>query len=474
MKRTYILITLLMVPLLSVAQTSESDESAYSGNIRHENGQVNITVTIDRSRLNISPQDMIVFTPVLVSKAAADQQRMAPVVLAGGKRLRWIKRQTAYGYAPFESVPEEIIRHSKRVGESFSFTYSMPFREWMTGSELVLLTETSGCLNCQTQREQVWLAALPKPNFRVTYIIPQTEQKTRSENYVCRLNYVVDKYDLRGDFKDNARVLSDVDKVVRRIINNPDFTVTSCRVDGYASPEGRYDRNVFLAEKRAQEFLNYLRRNYNWDTRIVSYAGHGEDWKGLRDTVANMAWLENGDQVLGIIDYTYDISMRKTRLKAFAGGTTYRYLLNSVYPSLRRNEFRISYEIRPYSVDEARRIFRTSPGQLSLNEMFFVAQSYPEGSDEFKDIFDTAVRLYPESVIAKVNAAAMEIEYGAETLAADRLQSVESPEAYNNLGVAYALIGEYALAAECLQKAAAAGDANGAYNLVELRKIYDQ
>ena len=37
--------------------------------------------------------------------------------------------------------------------------------------------------------------------------------------------------------------------------------------------------------------------------------------------------------------------------------------------------------------------------------MFMVANSYPENSLEFIDVFETAVRMYPEDEVANVNAA---------------------------------------------------------------------
>ena len=48
------------------------------------------------------------------------------------------------------------------------------------------------------------------------------------------------------------------------------------------------------------------------------------------------------------------------------------------------------------------------------------------------------VRLYPTDPIAQLNTAALEIETGAYDPAISRLQGINLPEAWNNLGVAYA------------------------------------
>ena len=87
------------------------------------------------------------------------------------------------------------------------------------------------------------------------------------------------------------------------------------------------------------------------------------------------------------------------------GGTPYGYLLKYIFPSLRVAICKVNYEVRDFSVEEAKEIIKTRPQNLSLNEMFLVANTYPTGSQEFIDVFETAVRMYPQSEIANINAA---------------------------------------------------------------------
>lgn len=79
---------------------------------------------------------------------------------------------------------------------------------------------------------------------------------------------------------------------------------------------------------------------------------------------------------------------------------------------------------------------------LSLNEMYLVAESYPSDSREFREVFDIAARLYPDSEVAIVNSAAADIENKNYTAAIERLKKIENkPYAWNNLAVAYSLMG---------------------------------
>ena len=84
----------------------------------------------------------------------------------------------------------------------------------------------------------------------------------------------------------------------------------------------------------------------------------------------------------------------------------YAFLLANVYPSLRHTDYRISYVVRSYSDPaEILAIMKKRPGNLSLDEFFVAAQSLEPGSPEFNEVFDIAVRMYPDNPVANLNAA---------------------------------------------------------------------
>ena len=88
-----------------------------------------------------------------------------------------------------------------------------------------------------------------------------------------------------------------------------------------------------------------------------------------------------------------------------AGGKPYRWLLDHVYPGLRHTDYVIQYVVRHYPVQQSRRLIYTHPEALSLSEMYRVAESWPEGSDDWLDALLIAARQYPESETANLNAA---------------------------------------------------------------------
>ncbi len=50
-------------------------------------------------------------------------------------------------------------------------------------------------------------------------------------------------------------------------------------------------------------------------------------------------------------------------------------------------------------------VIKSRPQNLSENEFFVAASTLEPGSDEFTDVFETAVRMYPDNETANLNAA---------------------------------------------------------------------
>ncbi|WP_419032931.1 tetratricopeptide repeat protein, partial [Dysgonomonas gadei] len=147
---------------------------------------------------------------------------------------------------------------------------------------------------------------------------------------------------------------------------------------------------------------------------------------------------------------------------------------NNYYPALRRTEYSIAYVVRAFNVEEARQVIKKNPKLLSLNEMYLVAESYPSDSKEFREVFDIAVRLYPDSEIAIMNSAAADIESKNLDAAIERLKKIEDkPQSWNNLGVAYILKGDSEKAVDYFRKSADYKDPNGKANLEIIEKSID-
>ncbi|MDH6306486.1 outer membrane protein OmpA-like peptidoglycan-associated protein [Parabacteroides sp. PF5-5] len=477
MKKVYsILILLSMVLSATAGSINYPEKITYSFKAERVGNSLHIDIDVLLGESRIPAQGMLVLTPAIITKDQA-VYHLPPAVVAGSKRYKAIERLLAYDNPVFEQTPQVLVKRKHSSSQTLKLSYSIPYEEWAEGADMYIYGDASGCADCGNVQDKKLVKndIIPSkpsvfmPEYHVSYIVPEAEIKERSETFVARINYVVNRYELLPDFKNNASVLREVDALVKELQNDPDLTITRHTVTGYSSPEGNFNGNLTLSQNRAKSFMTYLQQRYNWNTANISYEGKGEDWDGL-EAILNTSTIPYRNEIISIIDNTPDITRRKRALESFNGGNVYKMLLNEVYPSLRRNEFKVSYIARAFNVDEARRMIRTRPQLLNLNEMFLVANSYPKDSKEFKEVFDVAVRMFPDNHISKVNAAATDIEAGSAERAIEHLSGIDIPEAWNNLGVAYAQRGDFKRARKYFQQAIQAKNADASHNLDQLNK----
>ena len=99
----------------------------------------------------------------------------------------------------------------------------------------------------------------------------------------------------------------------------------------------------------------------------------------------------------------------------------------------------MEYNIRNFTVDEALDIIYRDPSQLSLEEMHRVALTYPAGSDEFKEVFEIAVRMYPDDPVSNLNAANIALQ-NRQADKARRYLAKAAPSAQKELAEAILLM----------------------------------
>lgn len=159
-----------------------------------------------------------------------------------------------------------------------------------------------------------------------------------------------------------------------------------------------------MAKGRTEALKRHILQLYDFADSLIVTDHEPEDWAGLRRYVENSN-ISHRVEILDLIDSDMEPDAKEARIR-HAYPEEYRFLLQHCYPALRHTDYLINYTIRSYTdVDETRRMLRTSPGKLSLNEIFMAARTMPPGSDEFAEAFRIAAVLYPDDPTANLNAA---------------------------------------------------------------------
>lgn len=243
------------------------------------------------------------------------------------------------------------------------------------------------------------------------------------------LDFPVNETVIYPQYRKNPEELAKIKKNIDSVMFDKSVTVTSIRLHGYASPESPYSNNTRLANGRTEALKDYLMRKYAFSSRLFTTAYTPEDWENLRGFLMNTSgrkvkdnfWYDNPayvetpeapdfviahrDELINVIDKSMNPDAKEELLKKVGDGQPYQWLLQHVYPGLRHTDYIIEYEVKPYSVAKGRRLIYIHPEAMSLEEMYLVAQSYEEGSDNWLDALMIAVQQYPDSETANYNAA---------------------------------------------------------------------
>ena len=439
-------------------------------NIARNNDYMAVDMNVDLHNLDVKSKQAVLLTPYLVN--GDDSTALYSVGVYGRQRYFYYVRN---GESMLTGATEQSFR-DKDMPAEIEYHTVVPYAEWMNGSRLVLARQDYGCCSALMDEHRGLLggykSVVYSPEFH--YIRPvAVAEKSYSLSGRAFIDFPVNRTELHPDYRGNRAELAKIIATIDSVRNDKDITVTTLTIKGFASPEGSYQNNVRLAKGRTETLKNYVQQLYNFAPDFITTDYEPEDWAGLREYVANST-MANRNEILQIIDDpTLEPDPKDWRIKTrFADD--YKFLLATVYPALRHSDYRITYTVRSYSTpEEIREIMRTAPQKLSLNEMFLLAQSLEPGSDEFNNVFETAVRMFPDNEEANLNAANAAMNRNDYKSAEKYLQkSGDSAEAVYARGVLAALQGDYDTALEAAEQASRLGMdvGNAIEHLKEVKK----
>ena len=249
-----------------------------------------------------------------------------------------------------------------------------------------------------------------KPVLQLQAVIAEAP-KIRHLDKRAYIDFPVNRIELRADYRRNPAQLDSIITTIKALKEDKNLQVMAINIHGFASPEGSYKHNGYLAKNRARTLTEYVRKMVELPDSIFTVSSTAEDWDGLREFI-KQSDLEKKEQLLAIAkDESLTPDARDAKLKK-QYPAQYRSLLTNCYPALRHSDYHITYKIKPFDVEEAKEIMKTKPQLLSLNELFMVAQTYEVGSKDFNEVMELAVRMYPTDETANLNAAIIRLNAG--------------------------------------------------------------
>ena len=404
------------------------------------------------------------FTPILISKDGSQQQRLKTLLVTGRVQEIIFQRD---GIDPIYADNNVKVRRLKNEPQTYSYTDAVARQDWHQSADLYVECDLCGCGD-QKQSEMALLGSLlpplppdPYDLVQLTDVVPAVAKKERNLHGSAYITFVVNKWEMKPDYMNNRAELRKITDTLDVMVKDPNVSVRQIKIHGWASPESPYEHNKMLATNRAQSLTEYVKKQYNLPANVFAPAeATPENWIGLRQAVEETSTdiLPHKQQILDIIgDLSLDPDPKELKIKT-RYPAEYRYLLQNVYPGLRRSDYDISFNFSDFTLEQAKDIYKKKPYQLSLREMWDVANTYEPYSDEYNRVMQTSVNVYPDDPQALLNLANVAIRQ-RDLLKAESLleRAGDSAQALNTRAVVAIIQQRYDDAERLLQQAAQKG-----------------
>ena len=412
--------------LLSDAQTVISNES-----LTHDGTNVTVTFDIDTDVKDLPSNRKEVIMPYIYN--GKDTIYMDVVEIYGKGRYKRERQVNAIeGDKDWELGDNQTLK-----GEVYHYRDQIPLKRWMNPANLGIRRQLVGCA-CEKEwgeeniTEGVPLFEEPAlPARRIPeYVLVDASRAWDFGQDELEIIFKVSKIEIDSSVFNNEVTFGKILAAVDKIFSNPYYKIDKIEVAGYASPEGRPAFNKWLGENRAKALIDYIiehRPQYNLTRDNFRIRNGEENWVGLRRVVA-ASDLEHKERVLQIIDdENIPGELKKDKIRWIDRAKTWKQMLKDIYPHLRCARYLAVY--------------------------------YDSTNDEAVDIINQANQLIREGKYAE---------------AYEHIKPVDNDmRAYNTVGVALMMQGEFEKAMPWFEKALETNTPSAQQNIDAINAEYE-
>lgn len=344
-----------------------------------------------------------------------------------GKDTVWLETVEVYGKNRYKREKQEnhldgnkgwdLEEGQIHQGDSYSYRDTAPLKRWMAPVNLGIRREIVGCACEEELADEKNLASAtlfeepPVEPRRIPkdFAVADATKEWDFGQDELEIIFKVSKIEIDSTVFNNEVTFGKILAAVDKIYSNPKFRVDKIEIAGYASPEGRQSFNKWLGENRAKALIDYIiesRPQYNLTQNHFRLRNGEENWAGLRRHLLASS-IEEKAQVVEIMDMDLPDEEKKLKIKAIDKGKVWKKMLKEVYPHLRCARYLAVY--------------------------------YESAQDDAVDVINQANQMIREGKYAE--AYELALPYGDDF------------RAYNTVGVALMMQGEFEKALPWLEKA---------------------
>lgn len=238
------------------------------------------------------------------------------------------------------------------------YTVNVPYESWMDVAKLVVKNN----LNSNQANELYTYSGVLKHSLEG---VPYKGNYAESIGAKTKSNFKNLNRNVNSDFKLGAKVIelhypamysssiidvsdytakvTEICDVINNLVNDQSYQFMGVYIASYTSPQDVAHNNTQKAKNRAEDFQSYLQKQCNLPDSYFQ-ASWGEDWAGLIALLNNDPRVPSQRQALNIINNVDNLDERSRRLAGLAGGASYNYMEENLFPQLQKIECNIIYK----------------------------------------------------------------------------------------------------------------------------------
>ena len=287
-------------------------------------------------------------------------------------------------------------------------------------------------------------------------IIPDAFQQTMQQAQEADILFLINQADLRKGEMQKETVVNLLNKI-KDVQKQDNQTINRIDISGYASPDGSYDFNKKLAERRGgvtSDYLNNELKKLKTVTNINSKFT-AEDWDGFQKLMEKST-IQDKDLILRVLSMYPDPEQREREIRNIA--SAYSIIAQDILPQLRRSRMNIIVDITGKSDEEIQRTAANNPSALNVEELLYAASLF-DGPNVKETIYKSVTQFFPNDSRGWNNLGAAQFALGKVDDAQKSLEKAvslkaNSPDLNYNLGLLALAKGNITNAEQYLGKAA--------------------
>lgn len=364
----------------------------------------------------------IIIHPYLVNHSTGEYKAFTPVVYDGENYTILLKRGNTCGdpeekkrYSPYAATLKERTEVTGQIAYADSCTIDDTEDHYTTEVRVKISTF------CEDEYRDTLVIThgvkYPMRFFDYRFAAldlddryaPRQTPVSFHEKGQIHLRFRADDARIYENEGNNGKELRKLMKALEQIDKDPTKTLQLFQIVTYNSPEGTYEYNLKLAQKRTRNAAEKILSNLSMETMQkakISHNGVIEPWSVVYDRMVADERAEAsqlGNLIKRARNVHNEISWGARRLKCYP-------LINELYLApLRRVAYSYEYsELRTLNEQELETLYLKSPENLTASEFWsYIRQQSGLSEIEEENLYRQALEVHPGLMIAANNLAAL-------------------------------------------------------------------